>query len=364
MKWKRPLKKLGSKKLDVYDKPMARIYLLTTPEGYGGVFTVISHLILDSWAISSFYKDLMEIYYHKMGKGDYPKEVIPYEEVLKKEIEYKDTPAYERDKAYWEKEFNTDEPIYTSVNGSEFLGTYRKKRGNEEKRAIGSFFFRNTAGHDLYWVKKEEVDILKSFIETQQLPSMQVLFQMAYRTFLAKVNSRETDVSTFNVVARRGTLLEKKTGGTRVHFYSFRTIMDEDTTFIEGCQQLLNKQNELYRHADFDPMEMLEMEKKAYSIKQTEWYQGLNMTFQPVPMIIKENLKIESRWYSNGAVASMLYITIMDGDGTGGLKCYYQYMSNHIPPEKIKELHESCIKIMLKGCENPDITLEELFEAF
>ncbi len=187
---------------------------------------------------------------------------------------------------------------------------------------------------------------------------------MAYRTFLAKVNSRETDVSTFNVVARRGTLLEKKTGGTRVHFYNFRTIMDEDTTFIQGCQQLLNKQNELYRHADFDPLEMLEMEKKAYGIKQTEWYQGLNMTFQPVPMMIKENLKIESRWYSNGAVSSMLYITIMDGDGSGGLKCYYQYKSNHISAEKIKELHESCVKIMVKGCENPEITLGELFEEF
>lgn len=356
--------KLGSKKLEAYDKPMARIYLVTTPEGYGGVFTVISHLILDSWAISSFYKDLMEIYYHKMGKGDYPKDVVPYEEVLKKEVEYRNTPAYGRDRAYWEEEFNTEEPMYTCVNGSEVLEQYRRKRGNEEKRAMGSSFFRNTAGHDLYWVKKEDVDIFKNFIETKQLPSMQVLFQMGYRTYLAKVNNREADISTFNVVARRGTLLEKNTGGTRVHFYDFRTLMDEDTTFIQGCQQLLSKQNELYRHADFDPMEMMDMQKKAYGIKQTEWYQGLNMTFQPVPMTIKENLKVESRWYSNGAVSSMLYITIMDGDGAGSLKCYYTYKANQISAEKIKELHESCVKIMIKGCENPDITLGELFDAF
>ena len=47
--------KLASKKLEIYDAPMARFYVVTTPEGYGGVFSVISHLIMDSWAISMFF---------------------------------------------------------------------------------------------------------------------------------------------------------------------------------------------------------------------------------------------------------------------------------------------------------------------
>lgn len=175
------------------------------------------------------------------------------------------------------------------------------------------------------------------------------LERRAYRTYLAKVNAREKDVTIFNVVARRGTLQEKKTGGTRVHFMNFRTIMDEEITFIQACKQLLNKQNELYRHANFDPMEMIQMEKKAYGIKETEWYYGLSMTFQPVPMAIKEDLEIETKWYSNGAISPMLYITIMDGDGTGGLKIYYEYMINRISAERIKHLHESVVKVMVKG---------------
>ncbi len=88
------------------------------------------------------------------------------------------------------------------------------------------------------------------------------------------------------------------------------------------------------------------------------------MTFQPVSMTIKENLEIESRWYSNGAVSQMLYITIMDGDGSGGLKCYYEYMSNYITQERIKDLHDSMVKIMDIGCSRPEITLAELFETF
>lgn len=357
-------KKLGAKKFEIYNKPMARIYLVTTPEGYGGIFSIISHLIMDAWAISSFYKDVMEIYYFKLGEGEYPEDVVLYEEILRKELGYKETLAYENAKAYWEKELSGDEPIYTHVNGSEVLEQYRSKKGNENSRASNTFFLRTTEAHDMHWVKKEDVDKFKEFIKTQQLPSMQVLFQLGLRTYLAKMNNHEKDISTYSVVARRGTLLEKRTGGTRVHFVPFRTIMEEETTFIEACHQLLNKQNEVYRHADFNSLEIIQMEKSIRKIKETEGYTSISMTFQPVPMTLREGIEIESRWYSNAAVSQMLYITIMDGDGMGGLKCYYLYMSNYITADTIKNLHESMVKIILKGCENPKMTLKELFEVF
>ncbi len=356
-------KKLGSKKMGIYNEPMAKIYLIKTPEGYGGIFSVISHLIMDSWAISSFYKDLMSIYYHKMGQGDYPKDVVPYEEVLQKEVEYSQTPAYEKAKQFWENEFNQGEPIYTHVNGSEVLEKYRSKKGKENSRASNGFFLRSTAGHDLHWVKKDNVDYFTDFIKTNKFHSMQTLFQMALFTYLSKVNNYEKDVSTFHNIARRSTLQEKRTGGTRAQALCFRNIMDEDITFIEACRQLHRKQDEIYRHADLNTVEMITMQKTKENIKATEGYYSVSMSFQLIPMKLNEDKIIESRWYSNGAVATMLYINIMDGDGTGGLKCYYEYMSNYITAEKITDLHESMIRIMLKGCENPEITLKELFKV-
>ncbi len=356
-------KKLGSKKLGVYNTPMARIYLITTPEGYGGIFSVISHLIMDSWAISSFYKDLMEIYYHKMGQGDYPQDLVAYEEVLKKEVGYLQTPAYERAKQFWVKEFSGTEPIYTHVNGLELLEQYRRKKGKENSRASNGFFLRSTAGHDLYWVKKEDVDRFKEFIKTNKLYSMQTLYQMALFTYLSKVNNYEKDVSIYHNIARRSTLQEKRTGGTRAQALCFRNIIDQSTTFLEACEQIQYKQDEVYRHADFNTVEMLGILREQQHIKAIEGYYSVSMSFQLIPMELKEGKTIESRWYSNNAVATMLYINIMDGDGLGGLKCYYEYMSNHISPEKISELHESMIRIILKGCENPNITLKELYEV-
>jgi hypothetical protein len=357
------LEKLGSKKLDVYEAPLARIYIMKTPEGYGGIFSVISHMIMDSWSISMFYKDCFDIYF-SMAKGTpFPKDIRDYENVLKKEIAYRQSDQYQKDVDYWTEDNNSEEPIYTDLTG-DGLEKFRKKKKDNSLRHNGIFYIRNTAQLDMHWLEKDKVEPMAHFIEEHQFPSMQVLFQMGLRTYLAKVNNHEEDISYYNVCARRGTLEEKRTGGTRVHFITFRTIMPKETTFLDGCRMLYDKQNELYRHADFPPMEMLDIEQRIRGLNQSGTYRSLSMTYQPVAMKLEEDVEIETRWYSNGAVASPFYLTIMDGDGTGGFKCYYEYMSNIISEETIKDLHRYMTKVMVEGAKNPDITLDELYALY
>lgn len=354
--------KLAAKKLDIYEAPQGRFFIVTTPEGYGGIFSVISHLIMDSWSISMFYKDVFSIYYSLATHWPYPKEPKPYEEVLKNEIAYKETEQYQRALVFWQQEFGKEEPMYTHVNGREVLEKFRKKKGDPHLRYASSFYLRNTPGHELHWVYKEELAPMEAFAKEHGFPSLQVLFQMGIRTYLAYINEEEEDVCFYNVVARRGTLAEKMTGGTRVHFMHFRTIMHPGTTFLAGCQMLLDKQNELYRHADFSPMEMFQVENSLLPVSPGVSYRTVSMTYQPVSMHIHGGPEIETRWYSNGAVSQPLYLTIMDGDGQGGLKVYYEYMSNVITSEKIKDIHRCMLLFMTEGAKNPQITLRELFD--
>ena len=267
---------------------MSRFYIVKTPEGHGGIFSIINHLIMDSWAISMFYKDCVEIYYALKSGAPFPRDVKPYEEVLKKEIAYRETDQYQKALDYWKKEFSRPEPMFTHINGTEVLEKFRKKKGDETLRYASTFYLRSTAGHDLYWISREDIDALSEFLKASRFPSLQVLFQMGLRTYLAKVNNHEEDVCYYNVVARRGTLEEKSTGGTRVHFVHFRTIMPPDTTFQEGCRMLYDKQNELYRHADFSPMEMFEIEHALCPPNPGHSYRSATLTFQPVPMSVGE----------------------------------------------------------------------------
>ena len=356
--------KLASKKLEIYNAPMARFFILKTPEGYGGIFSVINHLIMDSWAISMFYKDCIEIYYAMKNGTPFPKDVKPYENLLQKEIMYRQSEQYKRGLEYYQNEFSKKEAMFTHVNGSEVLEKFRKKKGDETIRYCGTFYLRSVSGHDLHWIQKDDIDKMSEFTREYKFPSMQVLFQMGLRTYLAKVNSHEEDVTYYNIVARRGTLEEKRTGGTRAHFMHFRTIMPPETTFAEGCRMLFDKQNELYRHADFSPMEMFEIEHSLTPAKPGFSYRSASLTFQPVPMSVGEGPEIETRWYTNGAVAQPFYLTVMDGDGSGGLKCYYEYMSNVITKDRINDVHRYMTTVMLEGTKNPQITLKELYDLY
>jgi hypothetical protein len=109
---------------------------------------------------------------------------------------------------------------------------------------------------------------------------------------------------------------------------------------------------------------MFKVEKSLLPASQAQSYRACSLTFQPVPMKVENGPEIETRWYSNGAVAQPFYLTVMDGDGTGGLKCYYEYMSNVISEDRIKDVHRYMTKVMMEGAKNPELTLEQFYQMY
>ncbi|MEI8199638.1 MAG: condensation domain-containing protein [Eubacteriales bacterium] len=354
--------KIGSTRMPLYDKPLAKIYIVKSPDGKGGVFSCISHLIMDSWAISMFYKDIFEVYFALKDNEPIPKALPDYESVLQKEIAYTSSEKYKKDYAFWEQELSGPKPIFTHVNGSIVLEKQREKKKDPQLRFGNSFFIRTTAAHVVRMIEKEDVDKMKAFCLENGIPTMQVLFLLGIRNYLAKVNGREKDVSINSVVARRGTIDEKLTGGTRVHPLPFRTIFEEDVTFMEMLKIILEKQNILYRHADFDPMEAFKIMHKNYDFPPQNTYITLHLTFQPVPLEAKNGAKVRTKWYCNGTAASNIGVSIMDGDGTGALRCYYEYHDKMIEPETLDKTHNYMKNVILAGIGNPHLTLKELLD--
>lgn len=354
--------KVGSTKMPIYDKPLAKIYIIKSPDGKSGIFTCISHLIMDSWAISMFYKDILEVYFALKSNESIPRQLPGYESALQKEIAYRSSEKYERDYTFWNQELSGPKPIFTHINGSIVLQKQREKKKDPELRFGNSFFIRTTAAHVVRMVEKEDVDKMKDFCVENGIPTLQVLFLLGLRTYLAKVNSREKDVSINSVVARRGTLEEKQSGGTRVHPLPFRTIFEENAAFSEMLKAILDKQNILYRHADFDPMEAFKIMHKNFEFPPQNTYITIHLTFQPVPMTAKNGAKVYTKWYCNGTAASNLGISIMDGDGTGALRCYYEYHDTMIKPQTLDAAHNFMNKVILTGIGNPSVTLGELLD--
>lgn len=353
------LYKIASKPVTIFGKPMSKVYMLHSYDGKCGIYFAVSHMILDSWGITTFFKDVLAIYEALSKDINMPKPLYSYEELLKDELNYKNTEGYKKDREFWEKTLDTSEPIFTDVNGSSTLEKYRKKKKNPNLRYAQVFTLFTKANNVMLPVPKELVSSMETFCEANKLP-MQALVLLAYSNYFSKVNNGELDFDIHTVVARRGTLKEKISGGSRVHFMPLRIIYEEKTTFKEACEIISEKQTKIYRHASIDPLEVMGIWKKIFNVPQIGTYLSTSLTFQPVKLVSPSGVQIETKWYGNGAAANPLYLTVMDGDGSGSLKFYYEYQTHCINSDTIQKLHSHMLKVFEAGVSNQDITIGEL----
>lgn len=354
--------KAGRAKIKMFDSPQCRIYVIRTPQGKGGLFICVSHFIMDSWAISMFYKDIFDVYFAYKDNTPLPKPVPSYESLLQKEIAYQTSEKHDRDIEFWKQELSASKPMFTHVNGRVMLEKWRRFKRDPNYRYGRSLYLRTTARHVVRMVEKEDVDAIRIFCSDNRIPSPQAVFFMGVRTAIAKFNQREQDIAILLVTARRATLEEKFAGGTRALAVPLRTVMDEDITFMDALNMIIDKQNILFRHADLDTMEFFALQSKIINLPAIETYTPLHFTFQPVPMTLHDGIKASTMWYCNGSAAPNLGISVMDGDGTGSLRCYYEYHDKVIKPQTLDDLHDYMMRVIRAGISYPSVKLKDLLD--
>lgn len=353
------LYKKASQRISKLNKPLSKVYIMKSYDKKQGIFFKVSHFIMDSWAISMLFKDIFSIYDALKNETDLPKALPSYEELLIEDLKYKNTETYKKDRAFFEELYSGDEPLYSHVNGYEVLEEYRKKNKNPELRYGPTISLKTKANNIMLPVSKEIVDKMEAYCAANRL-TMQSLVLLAYRSYFSKVNKNQEDITINTVLARRATLKEKNSGGSRVHFFPFRTIFDENTEVKEACEVINEKQSGIFRHSLLDPIETLQLFKSLFDAPQTAGFATTAVTYQPVKLTLKEDVNIETKWYGNGASSQPLYLTVMDGDGLGGLKFYYEFQSANIKLETIHKLHNFMLEFLEKATSTENITIGEL----
>jgi hypothetical protein len=355
------LSKIARKSITRWGKQMSKIYLMHSYDGKCGIYFVVSHMIMDFWAISLFYKDVLAVYDALINGTEMPKPLASYEQLYKKEFNYKSSEAYKRDSEFWEKYLCTEEPIYNHVSGPGKLEKMRRKRKNPNLRYGSIISLFTKANNVMKLVPRSLVEKMEAYCAEKKV-TMQSLVLLAYRSFLSKVNNREKNISYYSVVALRSTLEEKNSGGTRAGALPFNTIMDEDVTFGKACELISGKQSEIYRHGKMPTLELVRMWKRVFNIPMTASYVSSFVTCQPIKMITPSGMKIETKWYGNGAAPLSLYLVVMDGDGTGALKFYYEYRPHEVTLETVEKLHSYMVRFLEAGVANEEITIGELLD--
>lgn len=347
------------------DSPMFKIVMIKTPDGNQGMYLLVDHFIMDAQSLICFMKDIIELYCSTMYEGvEYPKEMRSYIEQLEKDLAYEaGSKAQQKDREFFQNLIEQSEPIYNGIDGPKALLEERKT--NPDARAALFITPHVESALDIFHLEEEPTARLMKFCEQQHI-SLQCLIIMGIRTYLQKMNGND-DVSINVAYARRATLSEKKSGGTRIHSFPFRTIISEDMTFLEGIHAIRDGQNEIFRHTNYDPVEYFAYRAKTYPVAPGRTYEPMSLTYQPMTMKDKGlsklgDIKYKTKWYPNGATTQAMYLTVMHRPEDNGLDFNFEHQLAAISKETLEYFYYYMCKIMFKGIEKPYMKIGDILK--
>ncbi len=349
------------------DIPMNRVVMIKTPDGFCGVYLLADHRLMDAQSLICFLRDIVELYCNTMYDDvPYPKEMASYIEQIQKDLAYEQgCKAKTRDEEFFHKLIEESEPIYNGIDGSGRLEMEREKSGNPNLRAAVNVSDSVDADIDIFHLEEEPTKRLMDFCEKYHI-SLTCLLLMGLRTYFQKMNGND-DVSINSAIARRATLKEKKAGGTRIHSFPFRTIISKDRTFIDAIYEIRDRQNEMFRHANFDPVSYFAYRSKLYPTAPGQTYEPMALTYQPMTLQDQGleklgGIKYKTKWYSNGATTQAMYLTVMHRPDDNGLDFNFEHQVRAVSRKQLEYLYYYLCKIMFKGIENPNLSVGEIIK--
>lgn len=352
---------------DQEDAPMNRVVMIRMPDGFEGIYMAGDHRFLDAQSLICFLKDVIELYCHANFEGvAYPADMRSYTEQLEKDLAYEaGSRAQARDREYFHRRIGESEPVYNGIEGRKKLEEARAATGNPGLKAAPTASDSFAAAIDIFHLEEEPTGRLMRFCEEQHV-SLQCLLIMGIRTYLQKVN-RCDDVSMTIAYARRATLLEKKSGGTRIHSFPFRTVIPEERSFLEGIYEIRDRQNEVFRYVNFDPVEYRDYRRQCYNPPQGMGYETVSLTYQPATLRQKGltelgDIRYKTKRYGNGYYADGMYLTVMHRPEDNGLDFGFEHQVKAYSREQLEYFYYYICRIMFKGVECPKLRVGEIIK--
>lgn len=348
---------------ELYNSKLYRLVMISMPDGYKGLYFKVHHMIMDSYGIVVFMRDVVEIYVHLKYNMEYPKQLKSYLDALDADIAYQSSRKRQNDEKFWNEILSESEPMFTGILGKKLLEKQREEKNNPKLRAAKITSKSIDASHSRFHLETEPAKRLLDFCSEKNVPLV-CLILMALRIYLSKVNGNEEDVSVKTTVSRRATVIDKKSGGTRVHFFPCRMKMPNHTLFMDGLQNIQEVQNKIFRHSNYDPVQILAKRAQLYNQESGAGYEDISLTYQPLTMKTHDdrldNIKYKSQWYTNGVAAQPLYLTIMHDPQDDGLDFYFEYQVGMFSHEQLEYIYYYLCRILFKGIENCDKTIQQI----
>lgn len=360
------LRRVTAVPFERYNSPMNTIIMIKLPGGFNGIYLKVDHMTMDSSSIIGFNKAVLEIYCAMMYGTNMPAEMKSYIAQLEKDLAYEaDSPAKKRDEEFWMNEIMRDEPMYTDFTGQGRLLTQRRENNNPDQRWAMVVSKSPEASISVFSLEADASKRIMDFCEENSIPVASLLL-MGMRTVLSKFNDNEKDVSLKTCIARRGTLSEKYCGGTRIHFFPLRTIMESELTFLDGIRMIQGEQNKIFRHSNYDPIELTMKRGRYWKNQPGTSYESISLTYQPLTVRRTTpdmpDIAYKSFWYTNGVAGQPLYLTVMHRPEDNGLNFNFEYRIDAVTEQEMEYFYYYLCRVIFRGIEDKSRTIGEILD--
>lgn len=350
-----------------WDSPMNEFIMVSLPDGYQGIYLRIDHMLTDSCGVIFMVNDIMELYCHYIFNTPLPCPLISYRDAVDIDLKKDSDPVRSaKAEAFWTQQAELGEPIFTSITGPDKLNESRRRHNNPLLRAADRQMKDLSVGQSSFFLEPEPTRRLLDYCMINNT-SMTNLLLMGLRTYLSKVNDGEPDISLRNYVSRRSSRTSRLSGGTRIHCFPCRTIIQPDTEFLDGVLTIQNLQNCVYRHVNYDSTRAVQAFSKTYSTPPGTTYESVALTYQPIPIRLQNDnltgVPYESKWFTNGTAIQELYLTVMHNSSDLGLEFYFKYQTAQVSYHDVELLYYYLMRILFMGMENPEMSVGEIMEA-
>ena len=333
--------------------------------GWCGIFSNISHLVMDAVATSVFYRDLFAVYNALETGGDLPAPLTSFEAHLEKEYAYLRSDKYKKDEEFLTQFHRSmGPPFYAGVHGPELLEKQRKLFHDPDLGVPIAFDpFHDKASTYRAETDEDTTRTLLSFCDANGI-SPEILLQTGYKLHAALLNGRCEDTMLMALCGRRVTEDDKNMGGCLTQPIQMRTKMPADMTFLEALQDASRLRMALYRRSNFPYMDALELERKMYHFNRAQGPALMMYTWLPIDSMGQSfDCAVEYRGYALDRYIMPLYTFTFKDPNDTKLHFYYLYRTNTITPQQIRALHDGCLRALRIGVGQPDLTVGELFDA-
>lgn len=346
------------------DIPMFEIFLMKLPDGYNGFFLHMDHRLIDSCGVTVLTNDIMSLYTHFRFDAPMPADLADYETALQNDLKkISNEKRFLKDKKFWDDLLDKwGEPIYSDIAGPAALTASRRAHNNPALNCADIELKNLFVEVKDYKLESDGAKQLFDFCQNHQL-SMTNLLLLGIRTYLSKVNNGQKDISIQNFISRRSTHDEWTSGGSRTIMFPCRTVIEDDTDFLEAAYQIQNMQNQIYMHSNYDPDLIYEEIEKRYGTPKNTTYESCYLTYQPLPVKMGNpyltDIPMYCKWFANGAATKKMYLTVSHTED-GGMNFSYHYQVADLTEKQVELFNYYLMRIIFRGVEQPNLTIGEI----